>query len=93
MFKVLVDDNAHYQDEDERYELGSFATRDEALAACRRIVDQYLAETHRPGMSATALFQAYKDWGEDPFIVPDEGPGHFSAWCYAQARCQEICGA
>ena len=33
-YKVMVDDNFHYMEEDERYQLGTFATAEEALAAC-----------------------------------------------------------
>jgi hypothetical protein len=39
-YLVLVDDNYHYMDPDERWTLGRFATLDEAIAACRQLVDQ-----------------------------------------------------
>jgi hypothetical protein len=35
----MVDDNFHYMDQDERYEHGIFSTVDEAIAACKAIVD------------------------------------------------------
>lgn len=31
-YRVMVDDNFHYMDEDERYELGIFSTADEVIA-------------------------------------------------------------
>ena len=43
-YKVMVDDNFHYMDEDERWEYGTFPTVEEALAACRKVVDASLAE-------------------------------------------------
>jgi hypothetical protein len=46
----MVDDNFHYMEEDERRELGTFATLEEALAACRTLVDRWLADNHKPGM-------------------------------------------
>jgi hypothetical protein len=39
-YKVMVDDNFHYMEEDERWEYGTFATAEEALDACRRLVDE-----------------------------------------------------
>ncbi|HEX2446567.1 MAG TPA: hypothetical protein VHK26_00055 [Methyloceanibacter sp.] len=55
-YTVLVDDNFHYDnfhymDSRHRWTLGVFDTLDEALAACRRIVDEDLANLHEPGMS------------------------------------------
>jgi hypothetical protein len=38
-YQVLIDDNFHYQDESERVKHGVFATSEEAVAACRSIVD------------------------------------------------------
>ena len=43
-YQVFVDDNYHYMDEDERYKHGDFATFEEALTACKTIVDEYLQE-------------------------------------------------
>jgi hypothetical protein len=54
-----VDDNFHYMDESKRYEHGVFATWDEAVAACKRIVDDDLARTYKPGMSSEELFGSY----------------------------------
>jgi len=89
-YKVLVDDNFHYTDEDERYELGEFDTEEDAIAACKKIVDECLRGPHEPGMTSKEFFQGYIRFGEDPFIVPPVEP-HFSAWDYARARCMEIC--
>ena len=35
-FRVVVDDNFHYMDEDERYEGATYATVEVALEAARR---------------------------------------------------------
>ena len=90
-YTVKVDDNYHYLDEGERYTHGSFATAEEAVTAARKIVDDYLARTHTPGMTSTALYSSYKSFGEDPFIVAPGKRIEFSAWDYAEARCAEIC--
>ena len=91
-YTVFVDDNYHHGDESERYKLGTFASLEEAVAAAKAVVDQSLAAAHTPGMTADELYEAYVNFGEDPFIVP-KGPdaASFSAWSYARERCNEIC--
>ena len=91
-YRVLVDDNFHYMDEAERYELGAFASLDAALAAAQAVVDAYLRTAHKPGMTARALYESYTAFGDDPFIVaPDQRSVSFSAWEYAKRRCDDIC--
>jgi hypothetical protein len=94
-YKVLVDDNFNYQDEEERYELGTYATFEEASGACRKLVDDWLMSTYKPGMTAAHLYRLYVGFGEDPFIIgpPDTGTTvAFSAWDYARERTTAICG-
>ena len=93
-FTVRIRENSHYMDESEAYDHGSFATYAEAEAACRKIVDDYLAGAMKPGMSAEALFRAYTMFGEDP-VIDALGPDgkRFSAWDYARQRCGELCQA
>jgi hypothetical protein len=54
-YKVMVDDNFHYQDEEERREKGVYDSPREAAEVCRGIVDQSLADGYRPGISAKDL--------------------------------------
>jgi hypothetical protein len=89
-FELFVDDNYHYMDEESRYRVGSFASYSEALAKAKAIVDEFLEDSHRPGMTSKELFEGYVGFGEDPFIVP-AGEPYFSAWDYARARCMELC--
>jgi len=94
-YKVLVDDNFHYQSPDERRDAGTYESREQALAACRAIVDRSLKEEHRPGISAAALLDRYTSFGEDPFIEVLDGADEaatFSAWVYAKERCRALCG-
>jgi hypothetical protein len=91
-YTVRVDDNYHYMDESERYTHGEFETYDEALAACRGIVDRFLASAYEPGATADWLYAQYTSFGDDPFIIGDVPEGRrFSAWNYAKERCVEIC--
>ncbi len=91
-FTVMVDDNFHYMEEDERRTFGSFDTLEEAVAACRGLVDRWLAENHKPGMSAAELYSLYTSFGEDPFILGGaEAEQKFSAWDYAKQRAEAMC--
>jgi hypothetical protein len=91
-FKVLVDDNFHYMDENERYMLGAFPTLEAASAACRGVVDDFLLENHKPSMTAAKLYASYTMFGDDPWIATGGEVPSFSAWDYAKQRCDEICG-
>jgi len=93
-FTVYVDDNYCYMDEDRRWKLGEFETHQEAVAAAKELIDSFLLEHYTPGMTAETLLNGYKGFGDDPFIT-GEGPGidseRFSAWEYAERKCEEIC--
>ena len=43
----------------ERYQHGVFSTAEEAIAACKRIVDEDLEQALKPGMSAAELYESY----------------------------------
>jgi hypothetical protein len=92
-YRVMVDENFHYQDPESRWTLGTFDSAEEAITACRRMVDEDLREHHKPGMSAADLFIVYQALRDDPFIVPVDGATtvEFSAWTYAEERCRAIC--
>ncbi len=94
MYLVMVDENEHFMDEDSRWTLGRFESLEDAEAACRRLVDASLSEHFQAGMSATALFNSYMNYGDDPFIIPEQGPRPaFSARGYAQERAAAMCEA
>jgi hypothetical protein len=92
-YKVMVDDNFDYMDEDKRYEHGVFLTAEEAISACKRIVDSNLNGFMKPGMTSSELYDAYTHFGDDPFIVcvkPDDESVKFSAWNYAEERSRVV---
>jgi hypothetical protein len=91
IYFVFTEENEHYMDEGSRRRHGEYATREEALAAARAIVDRDLAEMYRPGMSAESLYMSYKRYGTDAYVVPDDVEDRFSAWDYAGERSREIC--
>ena len=65
-YTVFIDDNFHYQDESERVTHGQFETGEQAIAACRAIVDDFLSSAFALGMSATALYGLYTSFGDEP---------------------------
>ena len=91
MFEVFVADNFNYMDEEATHRLGEFASWAQALSVARAIVDRSLQEVHRPGVGALALFDAYKSFGEDPFINPIPEGERFSAWEYAKEKAALLC--
>ena len=92
-YRVLVDDNFHYMDESERYELGQFETLEAAVVACKTVVDAFLLSTYHPGMTLAELLEQYTFFGEDPFVYTGDGTVPFSARNYASQRAREICGS
>lgn len=91
-YTVYVDDNYHYMDESERYTLGEFDDCQSAVAASKRIVDEFLAPLDA-NRTAEELFTQYTSFGEDPWISSDDPECRFSAWDYARARCRQIARA
>jgi hypothetical protein len=67
-YKVFVDDNFHYMDEEHRYFLGEFDTAEAAVVACQKVVNEVLEEFYKPGMTAAELGTLYSFFGEDPFM-------------------------
>jgi hypothetical protein len=91
-YKVMVDDNFHYMEDDERYELGTFSTIEEAVAACKQLIDEDLRELAKgKNYTPDELYDYYVSFGSDPFIValdPKDDRPCFSAWDYAKERSQ-----
>ncbi len=91
-YSVYVDDNFSLPPDDARYKLGDFATLEEAVAACKGMVDSFLKAEVPSDITAAERYEVYTHFGPDPFIATDDpGVGHppFSAWGYAKERCQE----
>jgi len=92
-YKVQINDNSYYMDESERTDHGVFANANEAVAACKEIVDDDLNAMRKPGMIAKELYKLYIAFGPDPFVVPlnpSDPDVNFSAWTYAKGRCKEL---
>ena len=80
-------------DESERADDGVFANADEAVAACKEIVNDELKTMWMSGTTAKELYKLYVAFGPDPFIVPlnpTDPDVRFSAWTYTKERCKEL---
>ena len=95
-YVVMIDDNFHYMDEDERIRDSEHASAEAAVARCKAIVDEWLAHavSNAPEpMTAGQLLETYHHFGEDPFVIAPPGAERvaFSAWDYAHERARKIC--
>lgn len=89
-YQVFVDDNFHFMDESERYLHGEFETCEEAISACKKIVDECLESSYQAEMTADQLYESYAGFGDDPFIKSDDKSCDFHSRDYAKSRCQAI---
>jgi hypothetical protein len=90
-YTVYIGDNFHFQDESERVTHGTLPGAEEALAACCSIVDEFLADALKPGMTAEALWEQFTLFGDDPWVQTNSAPALvFDAWEYARKRCEEM---
>ena len=75
--------------------IGEYETVEEAIAAAKRTVDEFLNRERKQGMDAKALFTRYQDQGEYPFIFRTEdrtiSVRGFTHAQYAMARSTELC--
>jgi hypothetical protein len=89
-YTVFVDDNFHYMDQIERYKHGDFNTCEAAIAACKRIVDEFLLSSLESPRTHDELLTLYTIFGEDPFIQSPDPNCRFSARDYASQRCKDL---
>ena len=81
-FQLVVDDNAHYMDEESRSMRRVYELEADALRAAHEIVDATLVDEQQSGLHGAELLRQYKQFGDDPSITNST----FSAWDYATWR-------
>ena len=76
--------------------IGEYEKVEDAIAAAKRTIDEFLRREFKAGMDAKALFARYHDKGEYPFIFRTEdrtiSVRGFSHAQYAMTRAGELCG-
>lgn len=86
----------HRDPEPQVRRIGEYQTVAEAVAVAQKVIEQFLREEFRRGMSAKRLFALYEERGEHTFIFQDEAktfnvPGFDHADC-ARDLAAKICG-
>lgn len=95
-FHLRVYDNYHYNDESEAYNTGLFNTYEDALQAAKGVVNEFLADNWRKGMTPKDLHVLFLMFGDDPIVVPNErienfDMPNFSAREYVPKIIEEFC--
>ena len=58
-----------------------------------KIVDDFMRQGYREGLTFKDMWEGYMMFGEDPFIESDDPECKFSAWSYAKERYRELTGS
>jgi hypothetical protein len=75
--------------------IGEYSTLDDAVAAAKLVIDEFLAGEFAPGMPPARLFARYQSAGEVPIIFRDDDDktmnvSYFNHFEYALARCADL---
>jgi hypothetical protein len=74
--------------------VGEYAALEDAIAAAKEVIDQFLMREFVPGMPPAKLFARYQSAGEVPIIFRDDDDKTlnvtFNHFEYALARCADL---
>jgi len=90
---IFVADNFHdYDDDEDVSEHSRVASAELAITECESIVNKSLKHLAKPGMTADEVFNAYRSFGNSPYIRSIDGsdPVKFSASEYAKKHSGEF---
>src|SRR5215212_11520496 len=73
-------------DREERHQIGSYVTLDEAVAAGRHLVDAVLLRQYKAQLSGRQLYECFVKFGPDVYIDANIGEPVFDGWRYARKR-------
>ena len=85
-YKVWIDDNFHFMNEDERIFHGEFDTPTQAIVACQKIVDANIKSITEQETDPDKAYESYVCFGDGPWIEGVE----FSAFEYAEIKIKEV---
>jgi hypothetical protein len=77
--------------------VGAYASCDEALAACRALVDEHLLAGYRRAIedgrtvAPADLLRGWEGFGDCPWVVTADPDCRFEAHEYAARRAEELC--
>jgi hypothetical protein len=75
--------------------IGEYSALEDAVAAAKLVIDQFLAREFAPGMPPAQLFARYQSAGEVPIIFRDDDDKtlnvrYFNHFEYALGRCVDL---
>jgi len=75
--------------------IGEFESLDDAVAAAKQAINEFLVREFKPGMLPSKLYTHYQNFGEVPIIFRDDDDKtvnvpNFNHFQYALARCSEM---
>ena len=75
--------------------IGEYASLEDAVAAAKQAINEFLVREIKPGMPPATLFARYQDFGEVPIIFRDDDDktmnvSYFNHFEYALAQCAEM---
>ena len=85
-YKVWIDDNFQFMDEDERVFHGEFDTPTQAIVACQKILGANIESITENETDPDKAYESYVCFGDDPWIEGVE----FSASEYAKIKIKEV---
>ena len=75
--------------------IGEYQSLEDAIAAAKQVINDFLASESRPGMPFKRLFARYQYYGEVPYIFRDDDSEtvnvpEFNHFQYALALCADM---
>ncbi len=90
MFTVYIDDVFNLYDTDCRRKHGEYQTYEEAVGACKKLIDDFIEDHAKNGEDE--LHRCHYFWGKDPWVSPEPPGKHFSSSQYFQDEATRIFG-
>ena len=89
-YKVYVDDNYHFMNEDERYLQGTYDSLDAAVAAAKKVIDRCFEGIDPRDKTPDQLFHGWSHMGDSPFIVTDDSQQDQAHIAYVESTMIEV---
>jgi hypothetical protein len=72
-----------------------YPTANAAIEHAQRVIDEFLKDSMKPGMTARELYEHFMMFGEDVVIAPIDGAPavSFKGQAYVRKRAAELCPA
>jgi hypothetical protein len=90
-YTVMTDPNDPTYDDNPPSEVGIYPTADEAILACKTVIDEFLEVYVEECTTAAELYDMYVKFGADPYIVsvdPNDEQVNFNVEKYLKEQIQ-----